>query len=36
MRKLQEMDEGSGEIVVDPLETEGGDLSNQDETSQQD
>ena len=29
MRRLQEMDESSGEIVVDPLESGGGDLSNQ-------
>ena len=35
MRKLHEMDESSGDITVDPIETEGGDLSNQDELSPQ-
>jgi hypothetical protein len=28
MRKLHEMDEGSGDIVVDPIETDTGSLSN--------
>lgn len=32
MRDLREMDEDS-DVTIDPLETEGGDLSNQPDTS---
>jgi hypothetical protein len=28
MRTLREMDEGTGEVVVDPIETDMGGLSN--------
>jgi hypothetical protein len=33
MRRLQEMDDGSGEIVVDPIESDSGDLSNSGDSS---
>jgi hypothetical protein len=36
MRALREMDEGSGDIVIDPLDIGSDDLSNQDDSGDQD